>query len=296
MTSSTPRRWRDLVHWLAIPLALSVVVHASSDDTSVRAVVGAAAAYVAEYQQQLTSILADEIYSQEIIPHTKPTVGDTRSRHMRSEVFFMFLPGDHEWMAIRDVIAVDGEAVGERPDIRDALRTLQAREVAQTFKTHNSRFNIGRTFRNFNEPTLSLLVFDVNHHRRFSFKRKRVVHDGDAVLVTLTFVEKEPPTLIRGLTGGRLFSTGEMVVEAGTGRVRRALLQLKTDAVKVELATNYSPQERLGMWVPSVFRERYQHATGTGSRDVESGLDREQVICEARYSNFRRFETDVRIK
>jgi hypothetical protein len=143
---------------------------------------------------------------------------------------------------------------------------------------------------------LSLLVLDAKHRERFSFKRRRVQHDSDAVLVTLTFVEKKTPTLIRGLTGGRLFSTGEMVVEAGTGRVRRAVLRLETDNVNVELATSYSPQKRLDMWVPAVFRERYEHATGKGSKDAESGVEREQVVCEARYSNFRRFETDVRIK
>jgi hypothetical protein len=296
VTSGTLRCWRDLVRWLTIPLALSVVTHASTDDTSVRAVVEAASAYVAEYQQQLTSILADEIYSQEIVQGAEPAARASRTRHMRSEVFFMFLSGDREWMAIRDVIAVDGRPVDERPDIRHALRTLPARDVAETFKTHNSRFNIGRTFRNFNEPTLSLLVLEANHHERFSFKRKRIVRDGDAVLVTLTFVEKKTPTLIRGLTGGRLFSTGEILVEAGTGRVRRALLHLATDDVKVELATTYLPQERLGLWVPTVFRERYEHATVTRSKDAESGFQREQVVCEARYSNFRRFETDVRVR
>ena len=41
------------------------------------------------------------------------------------------------------------------------------------------------------------------------------------------------------------------------------------------------------MWVPSVFTERYE-------RDSRSG--RELIVCEAKYSNYRRFEVTGRIK
>ena len=282
---------------LILLVACSVVAHASqTPDTSTGAVVGAAAAYVADYQQHLTSILADEAYSQDVVSHTPPDAGIPRARRMSSEVFFMFVPGNHGWMAIRDVIAVDGEPVDRRPDIRHALGTLPTSDVAATFKTYNSRFNIGRTFRNFNEPTLSLLVFDANHRKRFSFKRTGVQHNGDAVLVTLRFVEKESPTLIRDVRRGRVFSAGEALVEAGTGRVRRAVIEAKTDDVKVELTTTYSPDERLGIWVPSVFRERYEHGSSSKTKKPDPRSDYEQITCEAKYDNFRRFETGVRIK
>lgn len=296
MTISSSRRWQP-VHCLVIPLALSVLAHASQGpDTSTRAVVRAAAAYVADYQQHLTSILADETYSQDIITQTPPAAGMPSVRRMSSEVFFMFVPGNHGWMAIRDVIAVDGNPVDRRSDIKNALRTLPTSEVAAAVKSYNARFNIGRTYRNFNEPTLSLLVFDAKHHERFSFKRTRVHHDGDAVLVTLRFVEKESPTLIRDLRHGRVFSTGEVVVEAGTGRVRRAVLEAEADGVKVELATTYSPEDRLGIWVPTLFRERYERGSSSRPRNRAARSDREHIVCEARYSNFRRFETAVRIK
>jgi hypothetical protein len=272
---------------MAIPLAFSVIAHAGqTPDTSTRAVVAAAAAYVADYQQQLTSILADETYSQEIISDTPLEAGMPRVRHMRSEVFFMFIAGSQIWMAIRDVIAIDSEAVDRRPDVRHALRTLPTRRVAATFKDYNSRFNIGHTYRNFNEPTLSLLVFDAKHRKRFSFTRERVHADRGTVLVTLTFQEKDSPTLIGDLDSGRVFSTGEMVVEAATGRVRSAVIEAETDEVKSRLETTYGRDERLGIWVPTVFRERY----------VRDEPRMEEIVCEARYTNFRRFETTVRIR
>lgn len=285
------------LRWLTLPLAFSAMGHASQGpDTSTGAVVAAAAAYIADYQRHLTSILADEFYTQDVITQIPRDASMPRARHMTSEVFFMFAPGNQDWMAIRDVMAIDGGAVDDRPDVKEALRTLPTSDVAATFKAYNSRFNIGRTYRNFNEPTLSLLVFDTNHRDKFSFNRKRVQHAGDTVLVTLTFVEKESPTLIHDPRRGDVFSTGEVVVEAGTGRVRRAVLEATTNDVKLELTTTYSPDERLGMWVPTLFREQYEHGLSPNSTNPDSPSDYECIVCEARYRNYRRFETSVRIK
>jgi hypothetical protein len=251
-------------------------------------VVNAAAAYVVEYQRQLTSVIADEVYTQTIVRQVPPD--DTpRSRRMDSEVFFMFAPGTRMWMAIRDVLALDGSAIADRPEIRTALNTRSASEVAASFKTYNSRFNLGRTVRNFNEPTLGLLPLDSMHRQRFSFKRTATERTGNDLLVTIAFSEKETPTLIRDVKHGRVFSKGEWLVHAGTGRIQRAIFEAKTSEVKVRLTTTYGPEERLGMWVPTLFREEYEHGD---ARSRESEL----VVCEASYRNYRRFETSVRVK
>lgn len=113
-------------------------------------------------------------------------------------------------------------------------------------------------------------------------------------MVLLSFTEKERPTLIRDLTYGAVFSKGELTVEAGTGRIRRALLTAKIGPIRLELTTVYASDERLGIWVPTRFRERYEHGTPTGSPDSTS--EYEDVLCEATYSNYRRFETRARIK
>jgi hypothetical protein len=285
---------------LLLPLALSgiaVVKASQGPDISTRAVVNAAAAYVAEYQRQLTSILADELYTQDVAQQAPRDPNTQPFRSLRSEVFFMFAPANHDWMAIRDVLAVNGQPLGDRPDLREALQTLPARDVASTFKSYNSRFNIGRTFRNFNEPTLALLVLDSHHRDRFSFGRKRVERSADTVLVTLTFAERESPTLIHDMKRGRVFSKGELVVEAGTGRIRRAVLTAKIAELRVELTTTYSPDDRLGMWVPTQFRERYEYGVApNAAHDVVPRSEYEHILCEATYTNYRRFETSVRVK
>lgn len=286
-----PWVWR---RGLLLSLAGFAMAQASPlPDTSTRAVVAAAAAYVADYQKQLSYVLAEETYTQQILALAPGDVASFRPREIRSETFFLFTTPEHGWMAIRDVMEVDGEPVQDRRSPLDALRTLPPERVAAEFKDSNARYNIGRTYRNFNEPTLGLLPLTDLHRPRFTFERRRMTRDGDVVLVTLEFRERESPTLIRDLKHGRLFSQGEMVVEAATGRVRRTELRVDARDLDVRLTTEYGPEERLGMWVPVRFREQYERGSGRAGR---RGGEHERIQCDATYSNYRRFETTARIR
>lgn len=280
-----------LILGLALP---AMTVTSQEPDTSTAAVVKAAAEYVADYQQRLTSVLADESSEQEVVRRVPLDREAARSRRMVSEVFFMFTPGSNHWMAIRDVMSVDGKPVADRPDIRQSLETLDDDEVARRLKALNSRFNIGRVTRNFSEPTFSLLVLDDEHRDRFTFERRRVVKNGGTVLVTLAFTEKKTPTLIRDITRGRIFTTGDIVVETGSGRVRETSIRARSGDLDVELTTKYVADEGLGMWVPDLFRESYQAGVNPRSFDVRA--DYEHVVALSTYRNYRRFQTAVRIK
>jgi hypothetical protein len=275
---------------LAIPLMLTAAMTVSTKD-----VVKAGAKYVEQYQRDLTAVVADEIYTQAVREQFPVDTSAPSRRTMKSEIFFMFASEAHGWMAIRDVATVDGEPVDDRPDVRRALRTTPASEVAESLKSYNSRFNLGRVFRNFNEPTLSLRVLDDDHRDRFSFDQKQVERNGDAVLVTLAFSERRTPTLIRGVGRGNVFSTGELIVDAATGRVIRTRFAGRIGPVQMELTTVYAADDRLGMWVPVLFQERYQYSDGDRKKRDLLSTEREEVVCEARYSNFRRFETSARI-
>jgi hypothetical protein len=260
-------------------------VRTQPPEVSEKAVVAAAASYVASYQQRLTSILADETYVQRIIEQTPPDPDIPRSRRMNSEIFFMFAPVRHDWMTIRDVISVDGRIVQDRRNVREALAALPPFEVASAFREHNSRHN-----------TLSLLVLDGHHRSRFSFDRRRVQRTDDATLVTLEFSERDTPTLIRDPDGRPVHVKGEAIVEAGSGRVRRVQLTAKKDYVRLALTTVYSPDNRLGLWVPSEFREEYELGNPPKAWSPASRVMHERILCEATYTNFRRFDTSVRIK
>jgi hypothetical protein len=271
---------------------------AENPDVSVDAVVRAAAAYMKRYQQELTFLIADEAYTQQI-RNQIPDDRTPKARTMKSEIFFITAPAGGGWMAIRDVIEVDRKPVPERPDLKLALETLPAVQVAGTYKAANSRFNLGRTQRNFNEPILSLLVLSARHFGNFSFERKRVERRSGVTLVSLAFTEKAAPTLISDLQLRPAYSKGELTVEAATGRVRRAQLRVTLGGVTLELTTTYGSDERLGLWVPIRFQERYEEGVrvpGSAQTRLMTPTTYEEIICEARYSNFRRFETTARIK
>jgi hypothetical protein len=250
-----------------------------------------AAEYVAAYQEQLTAIVADETYTQRILDDQEPldlTAVRPRSRSTGGEVFFIFTPGGRGWMAIRDVLTVDGAPVRERTDVREILRTSPAAHVGDRMRSYNARFNIGRITRNINEPTLALLSLDPGHRSRFRFGAKdREVRDGRE-LVRLEFDERERPTLIRGLGGESVYMKGDLLVETESGRIWQSRLTTTVDGIKVELRTEYRLDDRLGLMLPVVFREHYERKRGAD--------DSEEIDCVASYSNFRRFEVSARVR
>ena len=105
-------------------------------------------------------------------------------------------------------------------------------------------------------------------------------------VVTLSFKEVDRPTLVRGVDGSDLFSTGELQIEAGTGRIRRTAIRFVYGPVIARLTTTYAPEPKLDTWVPSVFAERYERTKG----------GREVIFCEATYTNYRKFDVRVIVK
>jgi len=251
-------------------------------DTSTKALVAAASTYVAKYQQDFAFLIANESYSQ-----TRTDAGGhTQNRLLKSEFFLTFLPADNEWVAVRDVLEVDGQPVADRKDLRPLLakggeiRGLIAQVVAR-----NARYNIGSTTRNFNEPTLPLLLVDAKRVNEVKFQRREVTRDDDVVLATLAFEERGRPTLVRGPEGS-MPARGDIVIEAATGVVRKTTFEIDKSDVKVKLTTDYALDDKLGLWLPAVFTERYETVSPIP----------EVVLCEATYSNYRRFEVTGRIK
>jgi hypothetical protein len=283
-----------VVGWVTLTPLAAGFASAAQEPIAVDVLVNRAAAYVRQYQEELTSVVADETYTQ----HVKAQVPRDGLRPLRtsltSEIFFMFTAGD--WMAIRDVRAVDGKPLADRPDLREALRSLSTYEVAGKFKTYNSRFNVGRVTRNFNEPTLSLLPLDDRHRARFTFERARARQADAKQLVTLAFKERTGPTLIRNLDGGSVFSSGEITIEPDSGRVSKAILAVTIDSVTATLSTTYAYDKRLGMSVPMRFGEHYVDGVEPRGRARSRRTRYEDIVCEARYSNFQRFEVVSRIR
>ena len=279
----------------AMPLVLTAAssTPAQQEALAVARFVDAAADYVRRYQDELTSIIAEEHYSQKVRAQTPRDAKTPLETRISSEVFFMFTPG-HDWMTIRDVQAVDGRPLETRPDLRAALRDLPAPQVAARFKAYNSRFNVGRVHRNFNEPTLSLLVLDDRHRKRFTFARAKAQRGDDPARVRVTFRENKRPTLIRDLDGQPAYSRGEITLDPETGRVDDIRFLLTVGKLKIALETDYERDARLGIHVPVRFTERYED--GRAPKDGRARGRHEEILCEATYSNFQRFAVQTKIK
>lgn len=269
----------------------SLVARPDAQAPSVDALVERTAAYVAGYETQLTAVLATEVTTQRILAEYPRDDRIPLVRKTQSEMFFAFLPASHQWMAIRDVKSVDGTEVADRPDLATELRTLPVSTVGQAFKSYNSRYNIGRAFRNFNEPTLALTVFNDHYRPRIAFDRRKVEHKDGITLAVLAFHERGQDTIIRDLLLRPVVSSGEFTVEADTGRVRKTTLTTTIGDLHVQLETTYGHDDKLELWLPTKFREQYENGVQVGRRPFTSGGSYERILCDSSYSDFRRFET-----
>ena len=272
---------------LALLLAAAVWPQAAQP---VDPLIDAAATYVRAYQQQLTAVVADEAYVQEIKAQRPLDRGMPRKRRLKSEIFFMFA-GPQDWLAIRDVVELEGHPVPDRQDLRASMSSISSPAVAHQLKKYSSRFNLGRVVRNFNEPTLGLLVLDDRHRGRFAFERLRTERGKGGELVTFRFTERRPPTLVWNLKLEPVFSSGQITIHAPTGRVVQTMLNINVEPVEMTLTTTYGENTRLGMWVPVRFGEHYRDGTATAD-----STPFEVIVCEARYANYRRFEVSTRIR
>ncbi len=283
---ATPRRPRPgLPVLLAVLAAESGVLAGAPRQTTPRLddIVAALHHYVQDYEGKLTLIVADESYQQRVYNQASG-LPLRATRQTKSEVFFAFTPTSNQWLAVRDVESVDGHAVPNRPDVASMLASTPAKEVAATLKTYNSRYNVGNVYRNFNEPTLSLELFDTVHLEDLAFELKRLDAGSRVSLATLGFRERGAPTLIVDLDQHPVESSGEVTVETATGRVRKIVLKSPFDDALSELETTYARDVKLDFWVPVEFVEHYTAAAN------------QVIACHATYTNFRRFEVHGGIK
>ena len=121
---------------------------------------------------------------------------------------------------------------------------------------------------------------------RFSFRRSgRERIDGVETLV-VDFHENRTPTLVMNGAGKDVPASGTLWVNPVDGAIVRTRLELEKfdDAgSKAVVDVTYRKDGILGMWVPSRMTERYT-------------TDTETTTTVATYTDFKRFQTSVKIK
>ncbi len=269
---------------LFVAAAVPVLAQDRPVNTSPRAVLAAAASYLKAYQEALQFVLADEEAVQEVFDERDRR----RARRETSGDFFLaWAPAEDRWLSVRDITKVDGKPVAAGDDLRGLLNLGSMSSIGRAMSDRNARYNIGVVTRNFNEPMFALAILDPKNQPRFRFQREAVTTGEAATLVTLAFTERDRPTLVQAASGGPVFTSGELVLDAATGRLQRSVVIMKDGPTTAQLTTTFTENEKLKLWLPATMQERYTHS---------SPRLKEVVVVESKYTNYRKFEATSRIR
>jgi hypothetical protein len=277
--------------------ALMIVVlaaprpHAGDRVPSVKDVMRRVAGYVSAYGDKASIVVGTERY-------TQVTDGNTadaqRARVTVAEFAIVKVETIHGWLGFRDVIEVDGRRLTDRDDRLVRLLTSPGDryDEARRLNAESARFNIGRVERNFNVPTTVLFFFTRDRQERFKFTAKGVQEDGSW---EIAYRETQHPTLIRTPEGKSVPSDGSIWVNPADGTIVRTVLKVGGMGVGAPkgvrgagtIDVTYSHVAALGMWLPESMVEQFE-IKGRDTRDTITG--------RATYTNYRQFQTSVRIR
>jgi hypothetical protein len=269
---------------------------ASAQEPSLDAVLSRAGAYVVEFQRQLSGVVAEEQYVQDVRypigTGTRYNPLLARHRELKSDLLLVKPVGGDRWIQFRDVFEVDGKAIRDRSERLMKLfvsPSTSSAAQADLIIQESSRYNIGNLQRTVNVPVLALLVLDPEHQGRFSFKRSTrrdplLEHGGSkpADLWVIEYQEVQKKTMIRTTNGRDLSANGRFWLDPATGRVLSSELVAEDLTIRGTIDVDYETEPAIGLLVPVLMRERY-----------EIRRDGSRVDGEASYSHFRQFQVTV---
>jgi hypothetical protein len=298
----------------------------AAPEPTLEQVVSRLAAYVDAYGAQASVIVGVEKYTQQITVNER----DARPRSLVSD-FAIVKVGDRAgWTGYRDVIEVNGQSVTDRQDRLLGLLTgpRGGEDELRRVADESARYNVGPVIRNFNVPTSALFFFQPSLVARFTFRRTgEKTIDGVRAWV-LDFKETHTPTLIVKRDGSNVPCEGTVWVVPGDGAVLRTRLRLRkfadsshmeeyrysrqgaTDTKgtvsgaasfntseisqspsSVDIEVSYRREPATGLLLPGSMTEIYEGQISSGTRVPVVG----RMTGRASYSNYRRFDTAVRI-
>ena len=268
--------------------------------TSLEDVLTRAGTYAVDYGLALTSVIAEETYTQRLVWRRGQSA--LQERRLRSEIAFVRLIDSTEWLAFRNVLTVDDVAVPDSDGrlerlFQDSRRSLLAQ--ARSIAGESARHNIGPITREINVPTTALHFVHPAHRSNCRFdKESEEEVDGERVWI-VRFKERDRGGLISRGDGRNLPAEGRLWIAPADGRVVRSELVVKdfvrgSGDSKAVIHVTWRRDEPLDLWVPVEMREHYE---GPWSA-MSSPRQRERYDIEgvATYSNYRRFSVDFRIR
>lgn len=248
-------------------------------------------AYVEAYGEKASIVVATERYTQDV---NSSRVGGSGHRILVSDFAIVKVEAMRGWMGFRDVVEVDGRKVENREArlVQSLMSASGSYDEARRISDESARFNIGPVLRTFNVPTTALFFFKADNLVRFTFTRK---HGGADAAWEIAFRETERPTMIRTPEGRPVPTEGSVWVNPSDGTVLRTRIRMSDFGSpgaagargSAEVDVTYQRVAAVDMWLPATMAETYD-----GTRF--SAWDR--ITGRAEYSDYRQFQTSVRIK
>jgi len=258
-------------------------------DSSLDLLLDRVSQYVWDYGRELSSVVSEETYTQEVhggsgttvILNGTPAGGAAKSRQLVSDFLLVKIPGLDGWLPFRDVFEVDGQRVRDRQDRLVKLFLQSAPDVAlesaNEIWRESARYNIGPIRRDLNVPTLPLWFLEPESRHRFSFRRAGEQTLAGQRVSVLEFTETAHPTFIKTSGGEDVPASGKLWVEPANGRILRTVLKASVATITV----TYAPREELpGLWLPVMMEEKY----AAGNLAIKG---------TATYARFRQFQVST---
>jgi hypothetical protein len=284
---------------LAAPLVAATLEAQPARAPTLDDVVARASQYAVDYGLALTSVLAEETYTQRLA--WRSSNGALRQRRLRSEIAFVRLLDSMEWRMFRNVLAIDDVAVANADGrlerlFQDSDRSLLAQ--ARAIAAESARYNIGPITREINVPTLAFHFVQPKHRSNCRFDKGGEESVGGERAWIVRFRERDG-AVIRRADGGNLPAEGRLWIVPADGRIVRTELLVKNfvrgggnSAAAIHVTWRRDP--RLDFWVPVEMRERYEGPWT--ARSSPGQWERYDIEGVATYANYRRFTVDVRIR
>jgi len=242
--------------------------------------------YVGVYEDhELSTVTARERYHQQWRGADATVKGE---RTLLSDYLVLQLP-DEDWVALRDVYDVDGEAIDERAtQLRHVFagprKELGARAMKMA-EDNAKRFNLGDPyFRTMNLPTFALRVLRPANRKRIVFEKGGEENVDGVEAWVIAFREAKGPTFSATTEGRDIPAHGRFWVEPETGAVLRSEMILGGDRrlrPRATITVVYGRDPSLGFRIPVEMRERYDNPRRKRADVVEA---------VATYSDFRPFD------
>ena len=230
------------------------------------------AAYVAQFVDQFSNVVAEETLVQE-------TTIPRRKRTMRSDFLLVRYPGDPQWQSFRDVAEVDGKPVRDKEERLTRLFLEPASSAirrARELQEAGARFNL-LDIGTLNNPLMVVAFLQDSYRERFRFTAAGLDKKLGPTVRQVQFQEWKVPTLIKGNGNSDILSRGLVWIEEDTGRVVQTELRIGGRSSPISIITLYKFDDQLGINVPVEMRDWYPDGTG-------------ELRGVASYGRFRRFQ------